>query len=283
MKKYYGLFLSILFCYVFSFSVSASNTNFLYDFRNETLTDFTEYDDISALQDDILDSLYTNLYDSNSSIKSNTKIDFTNATKVYVYTPQELLALLNSDNIVDNISRTSNYCWKIPVANKSDGVDYAVAYTNSSGNWTYYTASTTEFGKNEVLYIIDPDNINDTLLKNKIEYIQQLYALTISEMSMDLLVIDTGAETFAIPYASRPDFLNLENGKAYSTTDMYEILNTYFSEQTSLSDWPSGGGASNIKADLDLSTYVVITFFFISIFSGVVILRKKRLTRQIKH
>lgn len=276
MKKYNGLFLTLLFCYMFSFTVSASSIDIDYDFRDETLQDSAEYDDISSLQDNILDYLYMDSNASTYSTESTTEIDFTNASKVFVYTPQELLTLLNSNNIVDNIQKNPNYCWKIPVANRDDGVDYAVAYTDASGNWTYYTASTTELGKNEVLYIIDPDNINNTLSENNIKYVQQMYALTISDMGMDMLIVDTGTKLFVIPYASRPDFFNLENGKAYSTTDMYEIINTYLSQQTSYVEQPSGGGAGIIENDSNLFTYVVIILLFISIFYGIILVRKKK-------
>lgn len=260
---------------MFSFSVSATHTNIGYDFRNETLSDSTEFSDISLLQDDILDSLYTNSSDSASSTKNNIKIDFSEATKVFVYTPQQFLSLLDSNVIVDSILQNPNYCWKIPVSIRTDGIDYAVAYMNPSGNWTYYTASTTELGKKEVQYIIDPDNIKNTLSQNKIDNIQHLYALTISDLAMDLLIIDTGTETFLIPYASRPEFLNLENGKAYSITDMYEILDTYLSQQTSLSNQPSGGGSGNPETHFKLSTYVTVGLLFISFFYGIRLLQKR--------
>ena len=100
-----------------------------------------------------------------------------------------------------------------------------MAYTDASGNWTYYTASTTELGKNEVLYIIDPDNINNTLSENNIKYVQQMYALTISDMGMDMLIFPEGVwnktpEKMLLDFWPGAYRLAIESGNRWIISDM---------------------------------------------------------------
>lgn len=273
MKKCRCFLLMLSVFFLFPCMVYASEESDNYDYRNETIQKSEDYDGISELTDDIIQELYEingiDTYDN-----GETAIDISNATKVFAYNSENFLALLKDNHMVEKIQNHTNYCWKIPI-DDTDGVVYTVAYLNANNEWSYYTASS-DFadGKNQVQYIFEKDKISEILSENQIQS-QQLFAVTVSEIGLDCLIADAGTEVFVIPYAARPDFLDIINGQVYSQKEIYEKVNTYMTELSYDYTGDEGGGVGYSDSSylyvwyglgltvLGVIVYLVLRYFFI--------------------
>ena len=227
--KIHKCFLLLLSIFILSPSIIyASEEIQNYDFRNDTINNSNDYEEINELGKEILQEL-NEINNINIYNNAEQELDISDATKVLVYKSEEFIALLNDDNIMEGIRTNTNYCWKIPIED-TDKVVYSVVYLNADNEWSFYTASSElENGKNQVEYIFEKEKIADIFSKNEIK-IQQVFAVTVSEIGLDCLIIDSGTEVFIIPYAARPDFLEIINGQIYSPKEMYEKINNYITE-----------------------------------------------------
>ena len=201
------------------------------------------------------------LYEINNiNIYNNVEqeLDISDATKVLVYKSEEFIALLKDDNIMEGIKRNTNYCWKIPIED-TDKVVYSVVYLNADNEWSFYTASSElENGKYQVEYIFEKEKIADIFSKNEIK-IQQVFAVTVSEIGLDCLIIDSGTEVFIIPYGARPDFLEIINGQIYSPREMYEKINNYITDLSyEYTNEVCGGIGYNEKSNQYMYIVVVV-------------------------
>ena len=256
--KIYKRFLLLLSIFILSPSIIyASEEIQNYDFRNDTINNSNDYEEIDELGKEILQELYEinniNIYNN-----AEQELDISDATKVLVYKSEEFIALLKDDNIMEGIKRNTNYCWKIPIED-TDKVVYSVVYLNADNEWSFYTASSElENGKNQVEYIFEKEKIADIFSKNEIK-IQQVFAVTVSEIGLDCLIIDSGTEVFIIPYAARPDFLEIINGQIYSPREMYEKINNYITELSYEYTNEVGGGIGyNEKSNQYMYIVVVV-------------------------
>lgn len=256
--KIYKRFLLLLSIFILSPSIIyASEEIQNYDFRNDTINNSNDYEEINELGKEILQELYEidniNIYNN-----AERELDISDATKVLVYKSEEFIALLNNDNIMEDIRTNTNYCWKIPIED-TDKVVYSVVYLNADNKWSFYTASSElENGKNQVEYIFEKEKIADIFSKNEIK-IQQVFAVTVSEIGLDCLIIDSGTEVFIIPYAARPDFLEIINGQIYSPREMYEKINNYITDLSYEYTNEVGGGIGyNEKSNQYMYIVVVV-------------------------
>ena len=235
MKKGISILICCLLFMVFSVSAFAQSN---YDFRNDRIEDTEEYDGAVAFEDEILADIYGTSSDEKTCLSA--KVDFTDAVKTYNYTPQELLDNLSENTLLSTKQSNANYSWKIPVNVRSDGYDYAVIYRLPDGTLSYYTASTTSNGAEQVDYLFNQAQISEIMSQGQISDFQNLYAFTISQINMDLIVIENQSDISFIHFASRPDLLEIKNGSIYTMEEITEIINKYLSE-ASLGDPLSGG------------------------------------------
>lgn len=209
MKKTVCFLICCLLFLIFNDSASAQSN---YDYR-----------DVTDFQTDILADIY------NSSTKSHlpSNIDFTKAVKTYNFTPKDLLDNISNDTLLLSLKDNTNYSWKVPIATRADGYDYAVISKNTDGNLSIYTASTTNDGAQQVNYIFNQTQISEIISRNQINDVQNLYALSISQINMDLIVIDYQNTIDYIPFASRADLLEVDNGSLYTSVEISDVLNKY--------------------------------------------------------
>lgn len=55
-------------------------------------------------------------------------------------------------------------------------------------------------------------------------------------------MVDSGTEVLIIPYAARPDFLEITNGQIYSPKEMYEKIDNYITALSYEYTNEAGGG-----------------------------------------
>lgn len=276
MKNYVVLLMTVCVVLLYPFIVFASSTDENYDFREDKLENSGDYNNVCELKDGILQAL-----ESGNAVVlqvDEMDIDVSNAVKVLRYNSEEVLPLLKQEDIIGCLQQNMDYCWKIPVEDRGEqGIDYAVAYTNMQGEWSYYTASAeTEIGKNQVGYIFDTTQVTESLSRNNIEP-KQLYAITVSEISMDCIIVDTEGEPYIIPYAARPDFFNLTNGQIYTLDEIYEKIDGYLAEVSYDFTGEEGGGAGG-NDSMSPIIYVVISLLIV----GAVFLIISKLLRNDK-
>lgn len=234
-------------------TVCASNVG-TYDFRDDEIQSSDDFDAVEKMESAMLQDL--GAVSEMTSRSTPMEIDFSNAVKVLSYTPQEIISVLESETLIASIEQHSEYCWKIPVAYSSDGVDYAVAYQNADGDWSYYTASTTQAGISQVQYLFNPNLVTECL--SELDSVDSVFALTVSEINIDLLVAASGDEIVFIPFASRPDLLTIENGKKYNAAEIRELIQTYVMTEKSAWEATGGGAGTTDKNNIHIFGVVLV-------------------------
>ena len=92
--------------------------------------------------------------------------------------------------------------------------------------------------------------------------------------SMDLIVIDDTNTISFIPFASRDDLLEIDNGKTYKSNEMLEVINKYIT-LSSNRELFSGGSSYGVSKNNNM-TYVVILVLLIAIMIYILLKLKKR-------
>lgn len=230
-----------------------------YDYREENITDYREFNEICAMEKRILDT-FVNSEDTDGAEKVQ-QLDFSRSVKVLSFNVNDFLTQIKSEEFIEYLANHETYTWRIPVQDRGEkGADYAVAYVNKSGKWTYYTASSeNEIGRQQVEYIFEPEQLNQILAVGKIAP-DKIYALGISDIGLDCIVIEMDGTVGIIPYASRPDFFELENGKIYSLEEMGQKILNYMEETSydyTANNAGGGGGVMDMAPDLQI-VYIII-------------------------
>ncbi len=240
MKK--TIFLLICFLLFMPCSVSASSQS-SYDYRKDNIEDSDEYNDIQEL---------------------DKKLDYTKAVKTYNYTPNELLDIISNDTLISSIQSNTNYSWKVPIITQNDNYDYAIISKRLNGKLSYDTAKTTSDGAKQVYYIFNKNLISDLLNSYEMNDFHNLYALSISQLNMDLIVIDKQSTVSLIPFASRADLLEINNGSLYTPAKISDLVNKYI-EATSNNTF------STHFIYIAISLVVVVAFII-----GTLIIKRKQ-------
>ena len=86
------------------------------------------YDDIVALEDDIIRDLYNSSLSEPgiNSLDHASGIDFEMAQKVYVFSPNDLLSSISCDDFGEVYSDKGQLVWRVPIEISSDTCDYAI-------------------------------------------------------------------------------------------------------------------------------------------------------------
>ena len=223
-----------------------------YDYREDDICNFEEYEEICGMEKNILGTFSST--DDAGITKNVTKLDISKGVKVLRFDAKDFIEQLKSDAVIQYLADYSDYFWRIPVQDRGEnGADYAVAYKNNSGAWKYYTASSeNKTGSQQVAYIFDVDLV-DRILSEKGIVPEQLYAIGISNIGLDCIVVQSQGAIGIIPFASRPEFLGVDNGKVYSPEEMSQKIKEYLeassydfiAEDTS----GAGGGAKDKNFD----------------------------------
>lgn len=266
----------IVFSPITALAVEVEN----YDYREEEISDFEEYEEICEMENGILETFDTNEYAVFS--EKETKLDISSSVKVLTFDVNDFLVQLKSEGFIEYLENYEVYCWRIPVQDRGEkGADYAVAYVNKNGEWAYYTASSdNEIGRQQVEYIFAAEEIEQILSENKI-VATKLYALAISNIGLDCIVVEMNGTVGIIPYAARPEFLGLENGKIYSQEEIGQKISNYMEESSYdfTADGINGGGGGGIE-DSDSNSpvvYIVIAGLMISTIIFIVLTKRRQI------
>ena len=125
----------------------------------------------------------------------------------------------------------------------------------------------------QVDYIFNQKQNFDLISVQNNEF-NNIYALSISNMNMDLIVIDDTNTISFIPFASRDDLLEIDNGKTYKSNEMLEVINKYITLSSSRELF-SGGSSYGVSKNNNM-TYVVILVLLIAIMIYILLKLKKR-------
>ena len=94
----------------------------------------------------------------------------------------------------------------------------------------------------------DPGKIEEILVKNNIADITEMKFVSVFSLHLDFLYISTKNGEFAIPFADRPEFLNVKNGDLYNMDEFINVFN-FDKKANSGSLTQAGGAAGNLSKD----------------------------------
>ena len=254
----------MLVCIVSSRTVFAASEADGYDFRADEMEDAPEIEKIKELENSILQELYT--ISPGIEPDNTVELDYEDAVKTYNYTPETFLELAESPQFVHDVLTNANYNWKIPVDIRDDGIDYAVVYQDEEG-WNYYTASADDIGRQRLEYLIYKENL-DSLFPG-ISAAEDILVLSISDIKTDVIIVSNGETLSAVPFASSPDLLGIDNKEVYSLEEFAGKVESYLSSTQITNDYSEGGVG---KAS---SNYIVVYFMFVLLAVSFIIIKKK--------
>lgn len=270
-----GKYLIIVLCFTILSTVTVFAQE-CYDYRKENICNFEEYEEICGMEKNILGTFSHT--DDTGNKKNVTKLDISKGVKVLRFDAKDFIEQLNSDAVIQYLANYDDYCWRIPVQDRGEnGADYAVVYMNYSGKWSYYTTSSeNKIGSQQVEYIFDLDLVDQILSENEM-IPEQLYAIGISNIGLDCIVVQSQGEIGIIPFASRPEFLGVDNGKVYSPEAMSQKIKDYLdaSSYDFTAENASGGGVSAKDKNDD---WLIVSVGVVCLIGSVIIYKitKKR-------
>lgn len=237
---------SIIMLFILIFN-TALLRSYAYDYREDTLENSDDKEEVMGLEEDIIRRSSGNTY---STLSIGNTIDFNSAVKVYLFNADEFIEFL--ENSVFQIETDRQYVWKIPVFENGMEYRYTVVGHDESGSYGFTNVISSADVENQTPYIFD-----DIGLESKFSNIEETYVVSIPMWSVDfVLVKDNGMSV--IPYATRPDFLGFTNGTVYSSSDMKNIIEDYISKTGTHADNAGGGGGEGISLHYKNRYYYVI-------------------------
>lgn len=212
------------------------------------------YDDVVALEDEMLRILYHSSLSTRSS--STSQIAFDKAIKTYIIKPEDLVAELKAGTLFENYQSIGVPIWKIPVEITPDHWDYvSAAYDGTDFTSTSGDAENLE-GEMHLFY---PERTNDYLNQLDSE-IKEVIVLTVANFGFDLItLVNEDNSLLFIPYSSfafMPE--KMSNGIVCTSDDVVTGLEELLSTETMAEDM--GGGAGGEQEALELGTTAKLFF-----------------------
>lgn len=251
------LLLSVLV--LFSVSVEA----YAYDFREDSLVENEYSEEIASLENLVLGALSYDEYntlDSYNAISSQSSLDLDSAIRVYNFEEKEFLESLQT-GFGKALQSNERYVWKVPVSNPLSDYAYAIISEQEDGTWGYVTVSGDELVGMDLAYIYNPEETE--LLISELTF-DSIYITSIPAWHIDFITIVSGDDVGFIPYSVRPDLMEIENGKYYTSEEISIKLNDFSASMHYDYDdgvATSGGGGGDGSLHQFFSTASIITGF----------------------
>ena len=275
MKRILLSFFTLIICiYSFSFYAIADETDDELILAGD-IENSTEYPDLISYKADILRQMHS-LVQIKAKDSLPTDVDFTKAVKVMP------LADLDSPEAVKTAKDSRSYYYRVPLL-VDTGYVYSTFVISDGKVSGYDTSITYDTTMGQVTYLFDEDVVRN-LFATVDKKVTDVAVLTIPEIKADFVYFSSGGEAFAIPFASRPDFWELDNGKIYKYEELAKcakaLLNEMSGEYT-FADNVGGGGAVNRPNNNRLFTIMPLAILS-SAFVVLMILTAKRKASSLK-
>lgn len=205
---------------------------FAYDYRDVNLTS-NEIMQLDPIAEKILiasNSFYELEQSNNSTNVSKKSIEWEKAIQVFNFEPDAFIDTIQTVDWENSFSNRANIIWKIPIKDiiKAEETHhiYAVLSNPAQTNHNdikYYVATTNPAGQSNAdhMYMTNPipQNINTTNAS--------IYLASIDSFEIDFIIVKESENVTIIPFATRPDFIELNNGQAYTDKEVYNALSAY--------------------------------------------------------
>ncbi len=133
MKKYFAILLACSLCFLAAMPAFAAETDSTATF--EFLTEENpDYEEVTALEDDILQKLETHLSSNGAKLPENLTPDYTQAYKVYTDTPILTMDTLNESDLRAALEE-GTYFWVIPFPD-IEGKSYNIPVCYADDEWS---------------------------------------------------------------------------------------------------------------------------------------------------
>lgn len=179
-----------------------------YDFREQSLQDAPEWNEIQTMLRDV------------------PGLDYEGVVKAYRCEPEEFLTFVASPRPVNAILQSGDYAWKI-LNGVGDDATMSVSAYRVDGAWSYSGSTRMSSGEQRVEHLIDKET-RDSLLPEP-GRAEEVLLVSITIIQTDLILVDDGETVHVIPYASRPEFLEIKNKTVYTLEAFTDKLEAFMS------------------------------------------------------
>lgn len=225
------------------FVISAS----AYVYTDDPISDPNEYRLMRKMEAQILDD--TAMPASISSDAPSLQLD--QAVRTYIFTPEEFLSQVQ-DGTVTRPGEDASYSWEVPIYfdEETGGHQYASFGYLADGSFEYIiaTASDNKFGYTDFLFY--PEDTLDLLYDAEVKESADIYVIHLSNVKINLVIAEEDGNFWVVPYASRPDFLDLKNGTVMTLDAFAEKLDAYMNETSGGGPLSGGGGGGRMSFDI---------------------------------
>lgn len=221
-----------------------------YVFTDDPISDPNEYRLMRKMEAQILNN--TTMPANISSDAPSLQLD--QAVRTYIFTPEEFLSQVQ-DGTVTRPGEDASYSWEVPIYFDEETGAYkqtSFGYL-SNGSFEYITYSAPSNEYNDRQYLFHPEETLSLLYSAGISENADIYVFSLSNVSVDFVIAEEDGNFWVVPYASRPDFLDLKNGTVMTLDAFAEKLDAYMNE-TSGGGPLSGGGGGGGRMSFDISS-----------------------------
>lgn len=216
----------------------------------------SEYTSLVSYEDDILRQMQV-LVQTKEKNSLPTTVDFTKAVKVLP------LSDLDSSGVAKAASSTGSYYYRVPLLIDT-GYIYSTFVISDGKVSGYDTSMTYDTTMGQVSYLFDEKIVSD-LLATVNETVNDVSVLTIPAIKTDFVYFTAGGKEYAIPFASRPDFWELDNGKIYEYEKFILCAKTLLNEMSDDEVYADNlGGGGNISSSNSGTSFIIVSLVILS-------------------
>ena len=230
-----------------------------------SLIDEPEYESASALGEEIMRQAEA-LASANTALPDSVPFD----RAVKVFQAEEL----SSGSDIEKAKESGVYLWKVPICSEGEFI-YSVIRVEDGRAVSCSAASGSRDQMKQEEYFFDPAVVEGAIAESGLEA-SDPFVVTVPDAFVDIVCFTSGGKTFAVPFASRPDFWALDNAKVYPIDEVISALRDL---QSGSPDGPSGGGSSG-SAGFPLWAAVLIPAAALAAAAIVALLIRRSKARQ---
>ena len=234
ITKVYVVYLLILIFIFFFFSTSVY-AQLLYDYRQYSLVDSQDFSIISDNEDEMqkqLDSLVRepSLFSSDNGTEQLTAgpVNVATGIKVYLQNLYDFVNNLSEDDFAHSVTVQDNYIWCFPVKKDSNGYQMTTA-TKTENGFVYQAIVSPRTDDEEYDYIFSPDCLTKLLEQYQLQDAEIIIPITVNELVSDFIYVKKSEKAYVIPFASRPEYLPVENKVVYDVDTFIDSISTIVS------------------------------------------------------
>lgn len=215
-----------------------------YIYTDDPIDDPKEYQAMRALEDQILGN--------GEETAGVAQLRLDEAVRTYLLSPEEFL-LHAEMGTLSQVRENTSYSWKVPVyMDEETGAYKYVSFGYlKNGRFEYIVGTVPAGSYNLQEHLFYPEETLRRLHDAGVSETSNVYVISISNMSLDVVVAEEEGCVKVIPFASRPDFLKLENGKVISLEELAEKVDEYRDSTNGSRDyvpWLVAGGTVLLAA-----------------------------------